>query len=83
MAFSYLDQLQKATLVDAEESSLYRFRSPFRFQKLLRVFNSVCSGSTMKKLVCMLKLNCNGVMKEGSSIISSVQEITMGLEIYS
>ena len=37
VAFSHLDQLPVATHVGAEESSHYRFRSPFRFQKQLRV----------------------------------------------
>ena len=40
-ALSHHDQLPVATHVGAEESSQYRFRSPFRFQKWLRVLECV------------------------------------------
>ena len=52
-AFSHLDQLPVATHVGAEESSQYRFRSPFRFQKRLRVL--VCVVALQWREWFMLK----------------------------
>ena len=53
VAFSDLDQLPVATHVGAEESSQYRFRSPFRFQKRLRVL--VCVVALQWREWFMLK----------------------------
>ena len=80
VTFSHLDQLPVATLVGAEESSHYRFRFPFRFQKRLCVLVSVVALQWRDWY--MLKWIYDGVMKDGIGILSSAQEITMGLEIY-
>ena len=53
VAFSHLDQFPVATHVGAEESSQYRFRSPFRFQKRLRVL--VCVVALQWREWFMLK----------------------------
>ena len=69
VTFSHLDQLPVATLVGAEESSHYRFRFPFRFQKRLRVL--VCVVALQWRDWYKLKWIYEGAMKEGVSIIPS------------
>ena len=82
VTFSHLDQLPVATLAGAEESSHYRFRSPFRFQKRLRVLVSVVALQWRDWYMLKWIYEYDGVMKEIINIISTVQEITLGLEIY-